>query len=148
MTNKEMVYLLENQQLLSSITGVKASYAINKNLKRMLEEYKILISYRENAIFKEFEAKRIELAIKHSEKDNQNNPISVNSQYKIIDLNSFNLEWDLIRKAYPEIVKMEIDFNNLLNENYTGEIYKVKSEFLPENITTQQMALIFEFIEE
>jgi len=148
MKNSEMIYLLENQHLLSNITGVKASYAISKNLKKMLSEYKDLISYKEKQEYKHFEAKRIELAKKHSKLDENANPILINNIYQIKDLTAFNLEFELMKDEYPSIVNQDNEFTALLNDDYKGEIYKIKAEFLPENITTQQMSLIFEFIEE
>ena len=152
MKNRE---ILELNQALSSLNlkGFKFSYGVAKNIALLKTEIESLQKTMvASEPFKEYEQARIALAEKYSKKDESGNPIVKGNEYEIADREVFDKELIKLQTthkvAIEERQKQIDDFNKLLEEEAKVELYKIKLEDVPEDITTEEMTAIYVLIEE
>lgn len=148
MKRKEIPAILLTLDEVSELKGVKFAFSVLKNRKifeKQIEEDKEIFEkiLAPTEDFKEFETKRIELCVIHSEKDEVGNPIVENDQYKISDYDSFNIELEKLYEKHKETVesrKKQIDdYNSLMEEELELEFKKVSFEDIPEDISEKQL---------
>jgi len=148
MKRNDITAILNTLNEVSELKGVKFAFTVLKNRKKIesqIEEDKLIFEeiLKPSEGFKEFETKRIDLCIYHSEKDDEGNPITENDQYKIIDMDVFNEELKKLSDEYEEDVKnrytqME-EYNSLMEEELTFDFKKLAFEDLPEEISEKQL---------
>lgn len=152
MKNKELLELYEFLHKIN-LKGVKFSYAIAKNIALIKPEVESLqksIDMTEE--YKEFDAKRIELAKKHAKKDKNGEPLVVDKNYVPGNEAELEKEFAVLKEENKELVearKKQMDeFNELLDKQNDVKLYKINIKDIPEEISSQQMTQIFQLIEE
>jgi vacuolar-type H+-ATPase subunit I/STV1 len=151
MKRKDFSAAVEALNSVSEIKGVKFAYAVLKNRKKIevqVEEDKPIFEeiLKPSEGFKEYEQKRIELCVLHSEKDDNGDPITNDNRYKIIDTVKFNEELTELSTEY----KVSIDdrqnqmneYNTLMEENIEINFQKIDFDTLPEDISESQLRSI------
>lgn len=148
MKRKDIPTVLNTLNEVSEMKGVKFAFSVLKNRKTIESQMesdreifeKILIATDE---YKDFEAKRIELCVLHSEKDDNGEPVVENDQYKIIDTQKFGEELNTISEQFKDAIdgrqKQIEDYNSLMEDELTLEFKKVSFEDLPQDITEKQL---------
>lgn len=152
MKNKELLELYEFLHKIN-LKGVKFSYAIAKNISIIKPEVESLqksIDMTEE--YKEFDAKRIELAKKHAKKDKNGEPLVVDKNYVPENEAELEKKFAVLKEENKELVearKKQMDeFNELLDKQNDVKLYKISIKDIPEEISSQQMTQIFQLIEE
>lgn len=161
MKKGELVALYRNLNQLGNLNGVKFSYAVAKNLNIIKPEIEALEKSMELPDkYKEFDNARVALVEKYAVKDENGKPKKEKAdngaeQYVLPtgpEEKKFNKEFEALKKEHKEAVdlrdKQVEEYTKMLTEESTVALYKVKLEFVPEAITTRQMAGIAEIIEE
>jgi len=151
-TKKEAVDLFNNLHSVGNLSGSRFVYVIAKNISLLQDEIKALNKAQEpSEAFIEFDNKRIELAEKFSEKEENGDPKIIRdkgqSRFVIKDIKAFEKAVDELKKSNADVVedreKQLEDFNNILNEEFEIHLLGLNQEDLPENITSSQLVSIF-----
>ena len=119
MKNRDLVTLYNGLQGCGHLTGVKFSYAIAKNIKKLNPTMEVI----------QEEVKKLQLDNAKIDKDNK--PIIKESNYQMKD---------------P--IKFEEEYKKLMDIDTPVELFKLKKSELPENITAGSMASISDIIED
>lgn len=153
-TNEKILSLVEKFKKLQVLTGVKFSYAINKNFEKLKQEanliYKTVEPYEE---FLPVIEKIRKIQGKYSKKENGKDVIK-NNEYVIDESKRQEYEAELkkIEEDNKEVWdkrQQQLDnFNKFLKEKSTFEPYKIKIKDIPENITVEQMGVIKDFVDD
>ena len=139
--NKREVLILG--QVLSNLdinaTNIKWQYAVIKNKKLLESEIKLIQSLRKEVEqMKVYESERVATCVQHCEKDANNQPIIEENRYKVIDMDAFNKAMAELQEKYKEAFeedgKIQAEFEKLLDEEVNIDLYKVKMEFVPNNL--------------
>ena len=153
MKNKEVITLSNQLSTLSGLKGVALSVAIVKN-KKLLDAEKDALTEGVKATekYNEYDTKRIELAQKHAQKDEDGKPKVEGNTFVMEDMEAFNKELDVLREEYKEELdardKQIEEFNELLEKESSVELVQVTKEDLPEDITVAQMEIISSFLKD
>jgi hypothetical protein len=154
MTHNEAVVMyraLMNET--ATLKGVRFSYAVAKNI----EALKPFVTAVEQAskpseAYDEYEKKRIALAEKHAEKEEDGKPVIQANSYVIEDQDAFDSEFTKLREEHKEVLderaKQEDDFNKLLEEPLEVSLTTVKLDEVPEDINVSLMRKINSMIED
>lgn len=139
---------------LKELKGVKFAYAILKNTDSLAKEAKAIMSTRviEDA-FKTYDAERVAICEKFSEKDERGVPKKKETQYNqfeyVIDPTNedFKKEISDLKVKYAEtIAAQEANdkaFNAfLVEENEAFVLYKLKIDDFPENISLEILSAL------
>jgi len=100
---------------------------------------------------KEFEEKRIELCKEHAKKDDKGEPAIVpvegkpgQGQYDIIDQDAFDKALEALRDEYKETLderQKQVDkLNEFLNEEAERDLWAIRLDDLPDQITAELLA--------
>lgn len=153
MTNEKLINIGMALANLGGLKGVKFSYGVAKNINiinQEIETFKKAIEPTET--FTAFENERIELCKKHAKKDENNEPILIENNYDIVDEVAFNKELDTLKVKHKKVLdereQQLKDYSNLLKEETTVTLHKIKLADIPEEITVAQLESIYEIIEE
>lgn len=138
MTHQELIKLNSKLSDVKGLKGFKLNYAIKKNLSKLEPEIKIFAAEENDVrnIAKDFQKDVKELTEKKLEKELHEKEVK------------------LLEEKHKDVIKEANDNWAELMENRTTavvadfSIYKIKAEDVPNDITTEQMNLIFEIIEE
>ena len=152
MKNRDLYTIYQGLQSVSNIWWARFSYWVSKNKKLIYDELKsIEESLITNDEYKEFDKKRIELCEKHSKKDEKWEAIKISNNYDIENMEDFMKETGDLREEYKTTIdeqqKNTDDYNKLLDEEIKIELFKIKSEILPEEITANQLDPIISIID-
>ena len=154
MNKGEFLTLFNNLNTLGGLKGVNFSYAVAKNLNHMKNEVEaIQKTIEETEVFVEFNTKRVALAEEHSEKGKDGKPVTEGTEYVLADEAAFEKAFKKLQKEYKEAIDARDtqveDYKKLLDEEVTDfKPHMIKLAKVPEEISTQQMAQIFEIVEE
>lgn len=154
MKNVDLFRLRDGLNDVSNLKGVKFAYSVLKN-KKLVEDEIALIqkSVEMSPEYQEYERNRIELCEKYADKDKDGKSVVVNGAYQIENKTEFNVEVEKIKnenlKFIEERVKQVNDYEVLLQEesDVAEKLSKVKEEYLPSDITANQLQSIIEMIE-
>lgn len=138
---------------LSDLEGVKFAYAINRNKTILDAEVKAINEAKvEKEDFQAYEKARIELVEAHAKKDKEGKPVILGNQYQIADQKKFDKEIAKLQKEHKKSLdnrQKQIDeLNNFIKEEVELELYGIKLENVPENISVEKMGIITPLIEE
>lgn len=153
MTNKELIELNKILDQVSNIKGKRFAYMVVKNKSLIEEELKHFekIKREPHPKYQEYESKRTELCVKHSNKDEEGNAKSVDGKYDIADIKAFQEEFEELKETYKEVFEdlkeAEDDFNNFLNDEINVELVKVKMDDLPDDIDAEFLMKLKNVIE-
>lgn len=148
MKRNDITGILTTLNEVSELKGVKFAFAVLKNRKKIevqIEEDKLIFEQilKPSEGYTEFETKRIDLCIKHSEKDEDGNAITENEQYKILDMDKFHEDLNILSEEYKDDVKIRYEqieeYNSLMEEDLTFDFKKVPFEDLPTDISEKQL---------
>lgn len=153
MTNQDLINLYEGLDKVKDLKGFKFAYAVVRNSNKIKTEITNLEeTLKTTEKFNEFETKRIELNKKYAKKDEKGEPIIEKDAYILENKEEFEKEYELLKEEYKEeITKREEQNKELvkfLKEETTFELFKVKKEDVPQDITPAQMGGIISIIEE
>lgn len=153
MNNNKIIELFNALTNIKGLSGVKFNYAIAKNINLLKGEVEaIQKSYEANEDFVKYDQERVELAKKHSKKDDKGEAILINgNQFDIEDLKAFQNEFNILKETHKEAIsnreKQLKEVEELLEKENPIELYKIKMEEIPEDIKTEDMNAIFILIE-
>lgn len=154
-TNQEIVNLYQGLQLVASLTGAKFAYAIARNTEILEKELKSLrIAGRPSDEYMKYEEARGELAESHARKDKDGQPEKYKKdgleRFSIEDNAKFEADFTALRLEYKDVIishkKQQKEFDELLLEETTVELYMIPKSYLPENINTKQMVGILPIV--
>ncbi len=158
MKKSEIVLLYNGLNSVGNLAGVIFSYCVNKNLNIITPEIEALQrSITPSKEFLEYDNKRIEIVKKYAAKDGKGEfimKVTNGQQSYDVGENEKVIEDEMlpIREEYKEVIsnheKQMTEYNALLDTDSNVELYKVKLENVPKDITAQQMKSIFLIIEE
>jgi len=145
---KDLLDLFENLRKLSNLKGVKFSYAMAKNA--VIVEREIIAikeSLKPSDEFIKYEGERIELAKKHSEKDEKGKPkiITENDRERFVikDDKKFQKEFKALKIKHKVILdkrqKQTDEYSEFLETDSEIEFFKVKLSDVPVDISVEQM---------
>lgn len=153
-TNEKILSLVQEFLTLKNLTGVKFSYAINKNLEKLKQEAKLIYKTVESSEeFIPVIEKIRKIQGKYSKKENGKDVIK-NNEYVIDESKrqEYEAELEQIKKDNKEVWdkrEQQLDnFNKFLKEKSTFEPYKIKIKDIPESITVEQMEIIKDFVDD
>lgn len=158
MKKSECLALFRSLNQLGNLQGVKFSYAISKNLNLLKPEIEAIEKTLElPEKFKEFDQARVALAERYAEKDEKGEAKKEKSengseQFVMEDTKKFDKEFEVLKKEYKEVIELREkqieEYTKLLTEESEVILHKVKLDDVPSEITTKQMAGIYEIISE
>ena len=152
MLKKEAVQLFNALNALSKHKGAKFAYAVAKNIAVLKEEIDALNKTIEpTEKFKAYDAERIALLKKYAQKDENKEPVIKDNQFILSDTEGFNAEFEQLQETYKEaLAEMEEQkkgYEELLTEDVTLELTKIKEENLPDTISVEETFHILSIIE-
>lgn len=147
MKKRELYICLQGLEKVKDLKGIKFAYICLKNKKKIEEEIKLFEEViKPHPKFEEYEQQRIKLCEIHAEKDNNNEPIILKDQYKIIDQSKFENELNILKKDYIDIIEDRTDqikeYNKMLEDNIEIEFEKINFSEIPENISADELESI------
>lgn len=158
MTNHDLFRLLEGLRSVGNLPGVKFSYAVAKNIRRIEPLVKDLeAGNKPSEIFEAYEKERGKLLEEYAQRDDNNRPVMIQSgnrgQYQMEDQLAFEAALEALDAKHPEAIdeqkKRGAEFETLLEEKADEvKIHTVKIANVPEGITAGQMTAIFEIIDD
>lgn len=138
MTKEKILVLYKGLNSVGNLIGVKFAYAVSKNLNLLMPEVNAL-----NKAGESYNNARLELCKQYSKKDENNEPIILNNEYQLADKKAFD-EAAIKLKEIPEYR----DYLQLLEESTELNLFKVKLDDVPKNISVYQMYSIDLIVEE
>jgi len=153
MQKKSFLQLFRTLDQMGKLTGVRFAYAVAKNISKMkIEVESIEKSIKPPEGFMDYDQKRIDLAKKHSKKDEKGKEITANNEFQIEDETKFDKELKKLQSEYKKETdarQKQIDeYIKMLDEEIQFDFHKIDLKDVPAEITTQQMAGIIELINE
>ena len=153
MKNSALVSLFQNLSAIKGLHGVKFNYSVAKNvrlLKGIIEDFESAIKTGDSYL--EYDRKRIELGKEHANKDEKGEPIVIDGKFDVKDMSLFEQAYKELEEEYKEAIsehgkKIE-ELNALLEEESSVELHKISLDDVPSDITTEQLAGIFDIINE
>lgn len=152
MTNEQILNLYKSLKSLK-LPGAKFAYAVARNIN-ILDPY---VKSLQNAIamsedYTNFEKDRWELVKKYAKRDEKKKIVMLDAEnVDIDDVKTFDKEVAKLQKEYKKVIAdrktQHKDFEKLLKEEVSVELYKVAHKDIPDAITSDQMSAIFEIID-
>lgn len=158
---KDLIVLYNGLNSVGNLVGVFFGYAVNRNLEKMRPEIEALQkAVTPSKEFTEYDVKRVEIVKKYAKKDEKTGEFIIkdkgvagkesydvgdNAEVVEKEVGAFKEENKAVVEAHEK--KME-EYNALLEQDSTVELYKVKLENVPKEITASQMAAVFPIVEE
>lgn len=146
--------IVNNAEKLKSLSGVKLTYAITKNLKKLTSEVEVIKeSNTPSEELKAYNEAYNDLVNSEAKLDELGGFIQVgNGQIKLKDGNAFHTKKAELDEKYKDAIDQakakELEFEKFLKEPFEFDFYQVPIDCAPESITAEQMDLIFEMIAE
>ena len=153
MLKNKILGLFQGLNNVAKLKGVKLAYAVIRNLNILQPEIEaIQKSLEPQDDFNVYDKERMELAKKFSKKDEKGEPKTENNQFILEDVKGFEKEIEQLAKKHKPALdareKQVKEYNELLKEETKVELYKVKLADVPTDITTEQLAGIYDIIGE
>lgn len=156
MNNEDLFKLLQGLNEVAGYKGARFAYAVARNIDKLTNECKLLEKQVvPSEEFQEFENKRLELAKGYCDKNEDGSPVTKDNMFvfnggtqmpkELADAMEalVNENKDLLEARNAQIS----DFNVLLKDLSDFVPYKLKEEFLPDDITAAQMVNILPIID-
>lgn len=149
MLKKDIISLYNGLNSVGSLVGVIFGYAVNKNISIIKPEIEALQKVATPAKeFLEFDQKRIDIVKKYAKKDDKGDFIVKDNQYDVGENRELvEQEVEALKEENRVVIdardKQINEYNTLLEEEVKVDLYKVKLESVPKDITAAQMASIF-----
>ncbi len=151
-TKEKAVDLFNSLNDVGSLQGVKFAYAIARNINILKPEVEAIQKAIEpNNDFKEYNEKRVELAEKYSVKVDGKAKVE-NGQYVLENEDDFKKEFKLLKDKYKSVIdarqRQQDEFEEMIKEEFEIELFTLPVEYIPENISTDQMEGILSIVVE
>lgn len=151
MKNQELFTLYQGLKNLN-LTGIKLNFAIIKNMKLLEAEIEsIQKTLKSDEQFEEFEKKRVELLDKYGLKRNGNFVLE-NNQVVLKDAEGFDKEFSVIQEQYADVISSRLkqlkEYSELLQQENDIQLKKIDISWMPEDIETKDMNILYPLIEE
>lgn len=157
MTNKEVVttYMALTSGVFKEVQGTKLNYALVRNLDRLEDEVKAIEAGRKpSEEYLKYDAEKRSIQIKYAIKNEDGEPQIFNYKYHFTTENSnkAKAEIEKLNSKYKTTIeafaKAEKEFQEFLEEeNKDFKPYIIKQEWLPDNLTGEQMSAIYNLLE-
>jgi len=154
MTRSELLNLAVSFVNVKELMGVKFAYAISRNSKNISEEAEACkSSMKRSKSFIEYDEKRVAICKEYCDKDDSGKPIFTDDVFVGLKGNdSFDEAVSVLQSEYSEAIeeqkKMVDEYKQFLEEEVEVELYKLKLEDVPEDISVGQLSGIMAIIEE
>ena len=139
MIKTKLIALYNGLNQVKNLKGVKFAYGVIKNIRLMENE---IVSIQESIKpvkdFMEYDMERMNLAKKHSKKDKNGNPVIENNNFVLESEKEFELEFEALKEKHSSV---------LSERQKQIELYKIKMSDIPQDISTEQLAGIFDIVE-
>lgn len=147
MKRKDLYAYMDALSNVTELKGVKFAYTLIKNKKKIEEEIKILEEVvKASEDFSIYENQRIRLCEVHCEKDDNGKPVIEDNKYKIIDIQNFDNELNILKEKHmSSILERERqinEYNSMLEEDIEINLSKIDYIDIPTDITTAQLESI------
>lgn len=149
-----LLEISNNSGILKDIKGIKASYAIAKNLKEIKSEVELIsgMEYTSDKL-KEYQQKYSELLSKEAKKDENGNLIQAGKGNVVIEnIEVFKEKVKTLGEEYKDEIDLKTakdkELNAFLKEDFEFDFYQFPESELVGDISVEQMMLIFEMIKE
>ena len=156
LTRQEILNLNQALSSVGNLTGVRFAYAVARSLDKLKPEIEAIrkaSTPKEN--FVKYDQERVELAKNYAIKVDgkpQTIVLEGREQYKIQDAEGFNKELEALKVKHKEAIdeqtKREKDIMEILKEPVEIELHMVDFKYVPQEISTQQMAGILPIVRE
>lgn len=155
MNRNELIQVAQNLQKLEHLKGIKFSYCLMKNRKKIESELKAIEEVskqmqEELAGYKEYDNKRLALCEQYADKDEQGNAIKDGDTYRISDRDEFNKELSKLIEEHKQDLeqfgKLNDEFEKFLRDDVQIEFHMIDVDELPNDITPALINIIREFI--
>lgn len=154
MQKRDLFTLLNGLRNVGNLRGTKFVYAVARNTRTVSAEVEDLQkALQPGDDFTAFEQKRTKLCIDCALKDATGNPAMNGMSYKIDPAlqNVFDARIEELRAEHVEAIasreKQVTEFNAMLGEECTIELYKVAVDDVPDDITAAQLTAILDMVE-
>ena len=156
MKNRDLFGLEKGLNAVGNLQGVKFGYAVSKNLERVMSELKSLTStLTKDEEWQAIENLQQECHKKYCDKKDDGSQVVINGMLSFVEKGKEHEKaLDAIEKkhkdAYAKRKELVEEYNKVLDEEVSSDfrIYKLKLEFVPEIITTQQLFGILPILED
>jgi hypothetical protein len=153
MKNNELYQLADGLGKMGDLTGVKFAYAIVKNKRIVEDEIKLLSeSLKASDKFTEFDKKRVEIVKEHADKDEKGEAKIEGNQYVVSDTKAMEAAIDPLKEEYKDAIEAREaqikEFSEMLEKEINIELYKIKQDDLPKDISVAQLESIRWIVEE
>lgn len=153
MKKQDALNLFQGLNTLAGLKGVKFSYAVAKNINILKGEVESLEkSITPSEEFSEYDKKRIELAKKYAELDESGELKSKDFKIIFTDEAGFKKALAPLLEEYKDALakrdEQMKEYAELLKEESDVQLHKLKIEDVPEDISTEQMYVLYPIIEE
>lgn len=158
MKRTEIVNLYNGLNSVGNLVGVIFGYAVNKNLAILKPEIEALQkALTPSEKFLEYDVKRVDIVKKYAKKDEKGEfvllEVGGKKSYDVAGQeDTVENEVKPLKEEYKAAIedneKQMIEYNTLLEQESNVELYKVKLENVPKDITAAQMTAIFPIVEE
>jgi hypothetical protein len=155
MTNQEASDLFQalNKGAFAGLKGAKFNYALVRTKDILKRELALLEeSFKEKEKFIEYESKRIAIAKDLCEKDEKGQPVIDQNRFKLSEENDvkFKEKLEELQTEYTDALEERTQqmesFNKMLEENISFEIHRIGINDIPEEITQEQMEILYPMI--
>jgi len=153
MKNKDLFDLRTGLGQVANLKGAKFAYAVAKNHKLINAEIESLQKGLQSDELKDLEAKEREIYKKYCRMDEAGEPIpDAKGNFDIPEENKKACDTALAtlkeenKESYEAREAVVKDYNELLDEDSSVELFKIPESYLPEEISGAQTAQIFEII--
>lgn len=157
MKKRELFILRDGLKAVGAYKGIKFAYAVVKNLRAVQSEIEtIKATVVPSEAFQQYETARSEAVKKFAKKDDTGEPISeLKGEIRIFPLADppgFREAVAELREkhngAVVEHEEKQKEYETFLDTDAEVELYKVKEEIVPKDITAEHLGGIFDIIEE
>lgn len=151
MKNREIIELYSVLKKIDH-KGAQFNYGVSRNVSRLEPLVIALEKAKEySPAYQEYEDARVELCKSLATKDELGEPLIINNHYQFTDMKLVKKELDKLtkkhQKALDERVVQMKDVEELLDKEVEFEIFKIKQDYLPQEIKTQEMIAIMDIVE-
>lgn len=155
MKNSDLYGILNGLKALTKESGASFSYKVSKNIKIITDELTSLEeTLKPSEGYIEYEKKRVELCKKFCRKDADGNDVIEGNNFVIDNQKAFDKALEKLQKddevVIAEFNKQKEDYNVLMLEEVSEDVSlrKIRTEELPETMTSEKLSPVIELISE
>jgi len=144
MKKQELYGLQQTLQSMKDVKSTKFAYAIIKNLKIIDKELKALQDAQKQPDgMIEFEKARMALCTNMCKKDEQGSPVIEDNNFVIEDMEAFEKSMEDLKEEHKAVFdaqkEQQENMMKLLQEETEIKLHVVKEEFLPDDLSANQL---------